>query len=136
MSPWTTLGLSIGALDQQFQPGQTNYTAKLGYLDNAVRVELQRADPAAVVRVNGTAVAAGTSQRIALSEGQNAIDVAVENVQTSCGFGVPFFEFSNDRTLLRDWAAKKGPEGVAEYRAEKNRASIDGLPTGLGASAS
>jgi trimeric autotransporter adhesin len=75
----TTLGLSVGALDQQFQPGLTSYTATLGYLDNAVHVELQPADSAATVRVNGTAVTANASQRIELSEGQNAIDIAVQN---------------------------------------------------------
>ena len=75
----TTLGLSIGGLEQQFQPSLTSYTAKVGYLDNAVRIELRPADPAAVVRVNGTTVATGTSERIALSEGQNAIDIVVQN---------------------------------------------------------
>lgn len=60
------------------------------------------------------------------------IDVAVESVQTSCGFGVPFFEYVNDRTLLPDWAEKKGPAGLDAYRGEKNRTSIDGLPTGIG----
>ena len=74
-----TLGLSSGALDQQFQPGLTSYTATLGYFDNAVRLQLQPADSAAAVRVNGTAVTADTSQRIELSEGQNAIDIAVQN---------------------------------------------------------
>jgi len=64
------------------------------------------------------------------------VDVAVESVQTSCGFGVPLFEFSKDRTILRDWAQKKGPEGLIAYRMEKNSSSIDGLPTGMGASAS
>jgi hypothetical protein len=31
-----------------------------------------------------------------------------------------------------EWAAKKGPEGLVQYREEKNRISIDGLPTALG----
>ncbi|MES2694978.1 MAG: pyridoxamine 5'-phosphate oxidase family protein [Verrucomicrobiota bacterium] len=55
----------------------------------------------------------------------------VESVQTSCGFAVPLYEFQADRPTLIDWAERKGPEGVAAYRAEKNRRSIDGLPTGL-----
>jgi trimeric autotransporter adhesin len=75
----TTLGLSVGALDQQFQPGLTSYTARVGYLDNVVRVELRASDPAAVVRVNGTTVATGNAARIALAEGQNAIDIVVQN---------------------------------------------------------
>jgi trimeric autotransporter adhesin len=83
-----TLGLSIGALDQQFQPSQTSYTAKVGYLDNAVRVQVQPSDPAAVVRVNGAAVGTGTSERIALAEGQNAIDIVVENGSAQKSYSV------------------------------------------------
>ena len=33
-------------------------------------------------------------------------------------------------TTLNDWAIRKGEDGLAAYRAEKNAASIDGLPTG------
>ena len=32
---------------------------------------------------------------------------------------------------LLSWARKKGPDGLRQYRQEKNRTSIDGLPTGL-----
>ncbi len=55
----------------------------------------------------------------------------IDSVQTSCGFGVPLFEFKEDRNQLSAWAERKGTEGVIAYRAEKNRQSIDGLPTGL-----
>jgi hypothetical protein len=55
----------------------------------------------------------------------------IESVQTSCGFGVPLFDFKAQRTLLTDYFAKKGPMGTAEYWAAKNTRSIDGLPTGL-----
>ena len=55
----------------------------------------------------------------------------IESVQTSCGFGVPRFEFNGERDDLVNWAAKKGEAGLREYRADKNRISIDGLPTGV-----
>jgi hypothetical protein len=58
--------------------------------------------------------------------------IDIESAQTSCGFAVPFFDYSGDRDTLREWAARKGPEGLAAYRAEKNARSIDGLPTGFG----
>jgi hypothetical protein len=58
-------------------------------------------------------------------------DVDVDLVQTSCGYGVPLMETVGQRDLMDSWAAKKGPEGVAAYWAEKNTASLDGLPTGL-----
>lgn len=58
-------------------------------------------------------------------------DVAVESVQTSCGYAVPLMTFDDERDLLNSWAVKKGPDGIAAYHDEKNRLSIDGYPTGL-----
>lgn len=64
--------------------------------------------------------------------GERQLIVAeVDSVQTSCGFAVPLFEYQSDRHLLNDWAEKKTPEGIANYWAEKNQRSIDGLPTGI-----
>ncbi len=56
-------------------------------------------------------------------------DFAVDLVQTSCGFGVPYFTYVGDRDLLGNWAAKKGDEGLRRYWEEKNQQSIDGIPT-------
>ena len=53
----------------------------------------------------------------------------VELVQTSCGFGVPLFDYEGDRALMHTWAAKKGEDGVQAYWAEKNTVSLDGQPT-------
>lgn len=61
------------------------------------------------------------------------LDIAM--VQTSCGYGVPFFDFVSERGQLKAWAGAQGPEGVAEYRAKKNLVSLDGLPTGFGVEA-
>jgi hypothetical protein len=55
------------------------------------------------------------------------IIVAVQRVAESCGFGVPLLKFEGQREQLRAWARSKGPEGLAKYRADKNRASLDGL---------
>ncbi len=55
----------------------------------------------------------------------------VQSVQTSCGYGVPQFEFRGDRPLLDQWAENKGDDGIRAYWAQKNQTSIDGLPTGL-----
>jgi hypothetical protein len=59
------------------------------------------------------------------------VEVAVDLVQTSCGFAVPFMAFAGERPVLRDWATGKGEDGLRAYWAEKNRATIDGLPTGI-----
>ncbi len=58
--------------------------------------------------------------------------IDVNRVQTSCGYGIPIFEFKQDRTTLIDWAEKKGDLGLANYKEEKNSVSIDGLKTHLG----
>ncbi len=55
----------------------------------------------------------------------------VESVQTSCGYGVPLFEYAGERTTLTRWAEAKGEQGLEEYWHQKNERSIDGLPTGL-----
>ena len=53
----------------------------------------------------------------------------ISRVQTSCGFGVPVLNFAGDRDALLRWAESKGADGLRQYREEKNRVSIDGLPT-------
>ncbi len=58
-------------------------------------------------------------------------DVKVDLVQTSCGYGVPFMEYVDDRPLMAQWAEKKGPDGLEAYHREKNLTSIDGFATGL-----
>jgi hypothetical protein len=55
----------------------------------------------------------------------------IDLVQTSCGFGVPLFEYTGERDQLIRWAEAKGEDGLEDYWREKNLRSIDGLPTGL-----
>jgi len=55
----------------------------------------------------------------------------IELVQTSCGFGVPEYDFKQDRDLFDDWAAKKGEKGVKDYWLERNALSLNGKPTGI-----
>ena len=54
-------------------------------------------------------------------------DIAVESVQTSCGWGVPFMAFESERTTLKKAHAQANP---AEWAAKVSAriASIDGLP--------
>ena len=55
----------------------------------------------------------------------------IDLVQTSCGYGVPLFDYKEDRPTLRRWAEAKGEKGVAAYRQTKNVLSIDGFETGV-----
>jgi len=56
--------------------------------------------------------------------------MAIESVQTSCGYAVPLMELVTPRETLRKFALNRGEAGLARYRA-CNLTSIDGLPTGL-----
>ncbi|HYP50873.1 MAG TPA: hypothetical protein VEQ34_08025, partial [Pyrinomonadaceae bacterium] len=59
------------------------------------------------------------------------IVVNIESLQTSCGFGVPVYEFKRERSDLIKWAEKKGEDGIRQYWKDKNQKSIDGLPTNI-----
>ena len=55
-------------------------------------------------------------------------DIAVESVQSSCGYGVPFMTFDAERDTLKKYHGKSDP---AEWEAKMaaRTTSIDGLPT-------
>jgi hypothetical protein len=55
----------------------------------------------------------------------------IDLVQTSCGYGVPLFDYTGERDQMDRWAEAKGPDGIEAYWQEKNQISLDGLPTGL-----
>lgn len=57
------------------------------------------------------------------------IVVDVTRISDSCGYAVPTFTFEAERDVLDRANARKGNEGLADYRARKNAASIDGLPS-------
>lgn len=56
----------------------------------------------------------------------------IELIQTSCGFGVPIYDYVGERSIHFEWAETKGEDGLVEYIKEKNLVSLDGLPTDLG----
>jgi hypothetical protein len=56
------------------------------------------------------------------------IEVRLDRIADSCGFGVPRYRYDGERSQLLEWAERKGAAGVVAYRAERNVASIDGLP--------
>ena len=58
---------------------------------------------------------------------RSVVVVSVERVADSCGFAVPLYEHRGERSQLVDYAVRKGPAGLEQYKAQKNRASIDGL---------
>ncbi|HJP52281.1 MAG: pyridoxamine 5'-phosphate oxidase family protein [Pseudomonadales bacterium] len=56
-------------------------------------------------------------------------ELNIDMVQTSCGYGVPYYEFKEDRRTLTKWAEKKGRSGVEAYWDEENQLSLDGFKT-------
>jgi hypothetical protein len=60
---------------------------------------------------------------------RSVIRVDVERVADSCGYGVPLMRFDGRRSQYDDWVDKRVRDGgFDDYIAEKNAASIDGLP--------
>ena len=57
--------------------------------------------------------------------------MSVDLVQTSCGYGVPLFDFIGERESLDRWAEAKTDEDLEAYQRLKNSRSMDGLPTGM-----
>ena len=53
-------------------------------------------------------------------------------VQTSCGYGVPLFDYTGERDMHFEWAEKKGADGLTQYIQDNNLKSLDALPTNLG----
>ncbi len=52
----------------------------------------------------------------------------IQRVADSCGYGVPRYDFAEERTQLFEWADRKGKGGLEQYKREHNRKSLDGLP--------
>jgi Pyridoxamine 5'-phosphate oxidase len=49
-------------------------------------------------------------------------------ISDSCGYAVPRMQYIGQRDTLVRWADSKGPEGLRQYRAQKNTLSLDRLP--------
>jgi len=60
---------------------------------------------------------------------RQVFNMQIESLQTSCGFGVPLYEYLGNRELLNEWARKKGSDGIEEYWNSRNALSIDGKKT-------
>ena len=95
-----------------------------------------------ILRLYGTAQAyhpgdAGWDAHIgrfpAMAGSRNIYDLAINMVQTSCGSGVPFYDYQGPRgeTELLPFYEDMGEDGVKAYWQRKNVLSIDGKPTGI-----
>ena len=55
------------------------------------------------------------------------IEMDINLVQTSCGYAVPFMDFNEERSQLKDSDIKKGRNGVKQYWKDNNTKSLDGF---------
>ena len=94
--------------------------------------------PANIVRLHGTGQVVGCgdpefgvlAEHFSPGRGARAVIVIhVARISDSCGFQVPFLEYVDDRELLTEWSGRKTDAELAAYRARRNSASIDGLPS-------
>jgi hypothetical protein len=56
------------------------------------------------------------------------IQVRVERIGDSCGYGVPLYSYEGQRSQLGAWASHKSPEELEAYQRQQNAMSIDRLP--------
>jgi hypothetical protein len=59
---------------------------------------------------------------------RSIVRVRLDRIADTCGFGVPRYAYTGQRTQLSDWASRKGPEGLMKYQRDHNARSLDGLP--------
>jgi hypothetical protein len=93
--------------------------------------------PALILRIYGRGRAVlpqdpeweGLAAHFTLMPGTRQIfDIAVESVQSSCGWGVPFMTLESERDTLKKAHRQSDPEAWEAKMALRTR-SIDGLPT-------
>jgi len=58
-------------------------------------------------------------------------DLAVDLVQSSCGYAVPFMDYAGERDTMQNWIDQRSDNDIRTYWAERNATTIDGNPTGI-----
>ncbi len=94
------------------------------------------ANPALILRIYGRAMPVlpddakweELSAHFELLPGTRQIfDIAVESIQTSCGYGVPYMELKGERSTLVKYHARADADAWTEKMKGRTK-SIDGLP--------
>lgn len=62
---------------------------------------------------------------------RQVFEVTIENINNSCGMGVPLYDFQGQRDELVDFFNNTSEEKHKEYMKRKNQISFDGKPTKL-----
>ncbi len=59
-------------------------------------------------------------------------DLAVDLVQSSCGYAVPLMDYAGERDTMQKWIDDRSDDDIRTYWAERNTTTLDGKPTGIG----
>lgn len=59
---------------------------------------------------------------------RSVIQVDVERISDSCGYGVPLMDYRAERSQLPEWAERKDDDALRTYQLENNLTSVDDLP--------
>ncbi|WP_417690845.1 pyridoxamine 5'-phosphate oxidase family protein [Roseibium sp.] len=65
------------------------------------------------------------------SGARQIVRIDFDLVQTSCGYGVPLFDYQNERASLENWSNAKSAEELQAYQRLNNQTSLDGFPSGM-----
>lgn len=93
--------------------------------------------PANILRLygRGEAVSVGEPRfdaQLAMFAGfdraRSVITVHIDRIADSCGWGIPFYDFVEDRPQLKRWIDNKDYDEWVEHRYKTNAESLDGLP--------
>ena len=64
----------------------------------------------------------------AMPAARSIIRIEIERIIDSCGYGVPLYEFRQQRDSLGNYFGKQSEDDIREYRRKRNASSLDGLP--------
>ncbi|WP_095012194.1 pyridoxamine 5'-phosphate oxidase family protein [Tsuneonella mangrovi] len=124
----------VGYLDLAGSGNETN--AHLAVSDRITLMVCNFVQPARILRIYGRGRAVlpqdadwgELAAHFTILPGTRQIfEIAVETVQTSCGYGVPFMAFERERDTLVKHHARTDPDAWVAKQQGRNR-SIDGLP--------
>ena len=62
---------------------------------------------------------------------RQVFEVTIENVNSSCGMGVPLYDFVEQREDLTKYYDKRNDDDYKRYMKKNNQVSFDGKPTKL-----
>jgi hypothetical protein len=58
---------------------------------------------------------------------RSIVRLDIERVRSSCGYSIPFMDYTGERETLAEWSANKGTDGIEQYWDDRNAVSLDGM---------